>query len=83
MGAAMVVEKRNVEEYVRGLATEHGVTLEQDAYAKMAQVFTNLFGDDVQLDEVEQLLVGLKRKGVLQGREMILLQAEYLRSKSS
>lgn len=78
----MASAKGDVEEYVRALAAEHGVTLEQDAYANMAQVFTNLSGDDVQLDEVEQLLVGLKRKGVLQGPEMILLQAEYLRSKS-
>ena len=79
----MAVEKRNIEAYVRALAAQHGVTLEQDAYARMAQVLTNLGGDDVELDEVERLLVGLKRKGVIQGTEMILLQAEYLRSKSS
>jgi hypothetical protein len=83
LGAAMTGDKRDVEAYVRALASEHGVTLEQDAYAKMAQVLTNLGGDDVQLDQVEQLLVGLKRKSVIDGKEMLLLQAEYLRSKSS
>lgn len=82
-GAAMTGDKRDVEAYVRALAFEHGVTLEQDAYAKMAQVLTNLCGDDVQLDQVEQLLVGLKRKSVIDGKEMLLLQAGYLRSKSS
>lgn len=79
----MASAKGDVEEYVRALAAEHGVTLEQDAYAKMAQVLTALAGDDVELDEVERLLVALKRAGVIQGAEMVLLQAEYLRTKRS
>lgn len=79
----MASERQNVEEYVRALAAEHGVTLEQDAHARMAQVFTALAGDDVELDEVERLLVALKRAGVIQGAEMVLLQAEYLRTKRS
>ncbi|WP_343350970.1 hypothetical protein [Pseudomonas sediminis] len=79
----MASAKGDVEEYVRALAAEHGVSLEQDAYANMAQVLTNLGGDDVQLDQVERLLVALKRAGVVQGAEMVLLQAEYLRTKRS
>lgn len=77
----MAVEKRNVEEYVRALAVEHGVTLALDVYDRMAQVFTNLGGDDVQLDEVEQLLVALSKKGVIEKTERVLLHAEYLRGK--
>lgn len=79
----MTVEKRNVEEYVRALSAAHGVTPAMDAYDRMAQVLTSLGGDDVKLDEVERLLVGLKRKGVIQGAEMVLLQSEYLNSKVS
>lgn len=79
----MASAKGDVEEYVRALASEHGVTFEQDAYTRMAQVFTALAGDDVELDEVERLLVALKRAGVIQGAEMVLLQADYLRTKRS
>lgn len=71
----------SVEEYVLNLAAEHGVTDEPDAYDRMATVLTGLSGDDVVLDRVERLLVALKKKGVLEGREMLLLQAEYLAAK--
>ncbi|UUY07734.1 hypothetical protein LRS11_18225 [Pseudomonas sp. J452] len=77
----MTGEKRDVEEYVRALAAEHGVTPQGDVYGRLAQVLTNLSGDDVEFDEVERLLVALKRKGVIQGAKMLLLQAEYLRGK--
>jgi hypothetical protein len=79
----MTGEKRNVEEFVRALAAEHGVTTQQDAYDRLAQVLTNLSGEEVVLDDVERLLVALKRKGVMGGREMLLLQAEYLTGKQS
>lgn len=83
LGAAMVVEKRNVEEYVLALAAEHGVTAHRNATDRLAQVLTNLSGDDSVLDDIEQLLVALKRKGVIQGAEMLMLQAEYLNGKQS
>ncbi|KQO38034.1 hypothetical protein LZ639_21055 [Pseudomonas stutzeri] len=77
----MTGQKRNVEEYVRALASAHGVTPEEDAYGRMAHVLTKLSGDDVELDEVERLLVGLKRNGVIAKTEMLMLQLEYLSGK--
>lgn len=77
----MTGEQGNVEEYVRALASAHGVTPEEDAYDRMAHVLTKLSGDDVELDEVERLLVGLKRKGVIEKTEMLMLQLEYLEGK--
>ncbi len=79
--AAMTGEKRNVEEYVRALASAHGVTLDEDAYDRLARVLTKLSDDNVELDELERLLVALKRKGVIAKTEMLMLQLEYLEGK--
>ena len=40
---------------------------------------TRLTGDDVELDEIEQLLIALQRSGHLSRAEMIQLQANFLR----
>ncbi|WP_339461286.1 hypothetical protein [Pseudomonas sp. EA_105y_Pfl2_R69] len=77
----MTGEKRNVEEYVRALASAHGVTLDEDAYDRLARVLTKLSDDNVELDELERLLVALKRKGVIAKTEMLMLQLEYLEGK--
>ncbi|ABU79485.1 hypothetical protein CSSP291_19830 [Cronobacter sakazakii SP291] len=47
----------------------------------MATAITRLAGDTVVLDNVEQLLVNLKRKGVLTKAESLSLQADYLEEK--
>jgi len=47
----------------------------------MAMAITRLAGDTVILDNVEQLLVNLKRKGVLTKAETLSLQADYLKEK--
>ncbi|MFZ2065538.1 MAG: hypothetical protein WAV27_06115 [Xanthobacteraceae bacterium] len=45
----------------------------------LAHHITRLAGDDLELDEIEQLLVALQRSGYLSRAEMIQLQANYLR----
>jgi hypothetical protein len=70
---AMTGKQRSVAEYVKALALEYGVSGEEGLYDRMARVISGLSGDDVELDGVEQLLVGLKRKGVIDGTEMLLL----------
>jgi hypothetical protein len=47
----------------------------------MAVTITRLAGDAVELDSVEQLLVNLKRKGVLNKAEIMALQGRYLQEK--
>jgi hypothetical protein len=44
-----------------------------------AHHITRLAGDDIQLDEIEQLLIALQRSGYLSRAEMVRLQAAYLR----
>ncbi len=71
----------SVASQVRRLAKAHKVTAEPDSMSRMAVTITCLAGDVVELDGVEQLLVNLKRKGVLSKSEILALQGRYLQEK--
>ncbi|CAI8819193.1 hypothetical protein [Pseudomonas serboccidentalis] len=71
----------NVATEVRKLAKAHQVTAERDGLSYMAVTITRLVGDDIELDDVGQLLVNLKRKGVLNKSEIMALQGRYLEEK--
>lgn len=49
----------------------------------LADVATRLSGDDVTTDEVEDLVVALKRAGIITGHEMVDLLGTYLDEKFS
>lgn len=68
----------SVASKVRHLAAYHNVSDVRDDTSRMAVAITRLAGDAVALDNVEQLLVNLKRKGVLTKAETLSLQADYL-----
>ena len=79
-GESMSVrEKGAVAVRIRKLAQEHHVTYVHTSRDVLAHHITRLAGDDVQLDEVEQLLIALQRSGHLSRSEMVKLQAAYLR----
>lgn len=71
----------SVASEVRKLARVHKVTAEPDSMSRMAVTITRLAGDLVELDGVEQLLVNLKKKGVLSKTETLALQGRYLQEK--
>src|ERR1700675_2666283 len=73
------VTSGSTEAYVRELASRHQVVFIPTRLDAFAQDVTPLAADDVRLDEVECLLVGLQRAGHLSRPELILLQAKYLR----
>jgi hypothetical protein len=64
---------------IRKMALEHHVAYVRTERDMLAHHITRLAGDDVELDEIEQLLIALQRIGYLSRAEMILLQANYLR----
>jgi hypothetical protein len=64
---------------IRKMAKDHQVAYVTTERDLLARHITRLAGDDVELDEVEQLLVALQRSGYLSRAEMIQLQASYLR----
>jgi hypothetical protein len=71
----------SVANQVRKLAKENKVTAERDGMSRMAVSITRLAGDVVELDGIEQLLVNLKRKGVLSKAEILALQGRYLQER--
>ncbi len=67
------------EAVIRNLARRHEVAYARTKNDALADHITRLAGDDVQLDEVEQLLIALQRGGHLSRMEVVRLQAKYLR----
>lgn len=66
---------------VRKLAKAHKISAEPDSMSCMAVTITRLAGDSVELDNIEQLLINLTRKGVLSSAQTLALQARYIQEK--
>lgn len=66
-----------VASYVQRMAEDNNVTACRDEASSMAVVITRLADDVVELDNVEQLLVNLKREGILSKAEALELQGRY------
>jgi hypothetical protein len=64
---------------IQNLAARNQVAYQVTATDRLAGHITRLAGDDVELDAVEQMLIGLQRAGRINRRQMVLLQARYLR----
>lgn len=64
---------------IRKMAQEYHVAYARTSRDTLADDITRLAGDDVHLDEIEQLLIALQRSGHLSRTEMVQLQAAYLR----
>ncbi|WP_392892676.1 hypothetical protein ACF6ZU_12115 [Pseudomonas migulae] len=73
----------SVASQVRKLAKDHMVSADPDGMSLMAVIITRMAGDVVELDGVEQLLVNLKKKGVLSKSETLALQGRYLQERRS
>ncbi|MCW8274465.1 hypothetical protein IMF27_01185 [Pseudomonas sp. PCH199] len=73
----------SVASQVRKLAKDHNITADPDGMSRMAVIITRMAGDVVELDGVEQLLVNLKKKGVLSKSETLTLQGRYLQERRS
>lgn len=75
---SLTIPKKNVSLFIRTLAEENGVHYTETKLDRVAQVVTSLAGDDVRPDEVEGLLISLRRQGLIQGSEMVILHSRYL-----
>lgn len=68
---------------IRRMAEQHHVAYVLTEKDELARHMTRLAGDDVELDEVEQMLIALQRAGHLSRIELVRLQASYLRETRS
>ena len=64
---------------IQELARQHHVQYVATQSDALAQHITRLAGDQVVFDEIEWTLVALQRNGHLSRRDMVRLQARYLR----
>jgi hypothetical protein len=64
---------------IQNLAAQNHVTYHVTDNDRLAHHMTRLAGDAVELDPIEQLLVGLQRAGHIDRTLMVRLQARYLR----
>jgi hypothetical protein len=69
---------QGVADHIRRLASEHGVASKPDRIDNMANTFSRLSGNDVILDEIENLFVHLARGEIISQEEMFSLLEEYL-----
>lgn len=67
--------------FVRDLARRHGVTYRKTKADAPADAITCVADDDVRLDEIEGLMIALRRTGVLTADNFVPLQVRYLREK--
>lgn len=68
---------------IQELARRHHVQYVGTQSDALAQHITRLAGDEVVFDEIERTLIALQRSGYLSRREMMGLQASYLREARS
>jgi hypothetical protein len=64
---------------IQNLAAQNNVTYRVTDSDQLAHHMTRLAGDAVELDPIEQLLIGLQRAGRIDRALMVRLQARYLR----
>jgi len=72
----------STREYVVALAAELGIRYHPTPDDTLAEIATRLAGDDVVTDEIEDLIVTLKRAGAISGNEMVTLLSRYLSEKT-
>lgn len=73
----------SAERRIYALAEQHGIVAERLSLDDWADKVTELSGDAVMHDPVEDLVVTLQRRGVITGTEMVDLYADYLTEKLS
>lgn len=77
---AKITVDRDVAEEVHALAAKAGVVYSRGPLDQWAETVTALAGDDVVLDEVEGLLIGLRQAGVITARQATALSFRVLGS---
>ncbi|WP_235693741.1 hypothetical protein [Brucella intermedia] len=76
--AAAIIQQGTAEQALRDLARRYQIEAGRTAIDDWADDVTRLSGDDVSLDDVEELIVGLRRSGAVDGAELTRLHSRYL-----
>jgi hypothetical protein len=63
------------------LAEQHGITYHQTELDELADTYSRLSDNEVELDDTELLLLELDRSGILTGKDNGFLHLQYLRER--
>lgn len=66
------------EERIWALAKQHGIVAARTGLDDWADDVTRLAGDDVEFDDVQEVVVALRKAGVVNGVELTRLHSRYL-----
>lgn len=81
---AMIIPKTGLRAFIVDLAKQHNVVYNKTPLDELAAVWSRLSDDgDVEPDDVELLVIELKRSGVISGAQMVSLLVKYLREQRS
>jgi len=64
-----LLPEQDVNQFVESFAAAHQVTSERTRLDDWAEAVKRAAGDDVQMDGTEKLLVALKKRGLINGRQ--------------
>ena len=70
-----------LEDYITGLARQHGIHYTKTSNDALAEVITRLADDSVKMDHIALLLLALERAGVIPTEDVVPLHINYLREK--
>lgn len=69
------------EAIIRDLAKRHGITAQRIGIDDLADTFAHILDEEVETDEVEQLVINLRRANIISGKKAIELLGAYLSKK--
>lgn len=70
-----------VSKFVENLALQHGITYVRSRGDEFAEFVTKMAGDDAAADLTENLLVTLKKSGIIDNDTLVILLGEHLDEK--
>ncbi len=71
--------RKNVSEFIQRFARSRHVHFKRSGLDAWAEAVTRAAGDEIKLDETGKLLVALKKKQLINGRQMARLMTNHLR----
>lgn len=71
----------SVKDRIIALAKQHGVTYVRTSLDELGETIIRLTGDEVVTDDIDELLIAMKRAGVISSDELVALLVGYLEEK--
>jgi len=75
----ITIPKSGFKDFIINLASYNKVEYKKTGYGELADNFTRLSDDKVEQDDVERLVIALKRNNVLNSKQMLSLLHGYLK----